>query len=60
MPRHKGKVESGVKHGQNNVVKGRQFTSLTGQNLFLLDWERTAADTRIHGATRKQVIKVFN
>jgi hypothetical protein len=30
------------------------------QNLFLSDWERTVADTRIHGTTRQQVIKVFN
>jgi len=60
MPRHKGKVEAGVKYSQNNAVKGRLFTSLAGQNLFLSDWERTVADTRIHGTTRKQVIKVFN
>jgi hypothetical protein len=60
MPRHKGKVEAGVKYGQNNAVKGRSFTSLAEQNVFLSDWERTVADTRIHGTTRQQVIKVFN
>jgi hypothetical protein len=60
MPRHKGKVEAGVKYGQSNAVKGRVFTSLAEQNLFLSDWERTVADTRIHGTTRQQVIKVFN
>jgi transposase len=60
MPRHKGKVEAGVKYGQNNALKGRSFTSLAEQNLFLSDWERTMADTRIHGTTRQQVIKVFN
>jgi transposase len=60
MPRHKGKVEAGVKYGQNNALKGRKFTSLAEQNLFLSDWERTVADTRIHGTTRRQVIKVFN
>ena len=60
MPRHKGKIEAGVKYGQNNAVKGRQFTSLAEQNIFLSDWERTVADTRIHGTTRRQVIKVFN
>jgi len=60
MPRHKGKVEAGVKYGQNNALKGRSFTSLADQNLFLSDWERTVADTRIHGTTRQQVIKVFN
>jgi transposase len=60
MPHHKGKIEAGVKYGQNNAIKGRQFTSLAEQNLFLADWERTVADTRIHGTTRQQVIKVFN
>jgi hypothetical protein len=60
MPRHKGKIEAGVKYGQNNALKGRVFASLAEQNLFLADWERTVADTRIHGTTRQQVIKVFN
>jgi transposase len=60
MPRHKGKIEAGVKYSQNNALKGRVFTSLAEQNLFLADWERTVADTRIHGTTRQQVIKVFN
>ncbi len=60
MPRHKGKIEAGVKYSQNNALKGRVFNSLAEQNLFLADWERTVADTRIHGTTRQQVIKVFN
>jgi transposase len=59
MPRHKGKVESGVKYAQNNAVAGRTFTSLAEQNLFLAEWERTVADTRIHGTTRQQVGKFF-
>src|SRR6185312_6972857 len=58
-PRHKGKVESGVKYAQNNAVKGRSFESLSAQNSFLLDWEKSVADTRIHGTTRRQVGKVF-
>jgi transposase len=53
MPRHKGKVEAGVKYVQNNALKGRKFNSLAEQNLFLLDWERGVADTRIHGTTKK-------
>ena len=60
MPRHKGKVEAGVKYGQNNALKGRSFESLSAQNLFLLEWESSVADTRIHGTTRQQVGKVFN
>lgn len=59
MPRHKGKVESGVKYAQNNAVAGRTFASLAEQNLFLSQWERTVADTRIHGTTRQQIGKLF-
>ena len=59
MPRHKGKVESGVKYVKNNGLKGRTFASLEEQNQFLTDWERTIADTRIHGTTKRQVIAVF-
>jgi transposase len=59
MPRHKGKVESGVKYAQNNAVKGRSFDSLTAQNSYLSDWEKNVADTRIHGTTRRQVGRLF-
>ena len=59
MPRHKGKVEAGVKYAQNNAVKGRSFASLAAQNLFLSEWEKNTADTRIHGTTRQQVGKLF-
>ena len=58
-PRHKGKIEAGVKYVQSNALKGRSFTSLTEQNRHLLDWETSVADTRIHGTTRKQVGKLF-
>jgi transposase len=60
MPRHKGKIEAGVKFAQNNALKGHSFASLNEQNLFLADWEKSVADTRIHGTTRQQVGKVFN
>jgi transposase len=59
MPRHKGKVGAGVKYAQNNAVKGRSFESLAAQNLFLSEWEKNVADTRIHGTTRRQVGKLF-
>lgn len=58
-PRHKGKVEAGVKYVQNNALKGRTFASLQQQNTFLQEWERTIADTRIHGTTRQQVRRLF-
>jgi transposase len=59
MPRHKGKVEAGVKYAQNSAVKGRSFESLAAHNFFLTEWERNVADTRIHGTTRQQVGKLF-
>ena len=58
-PRHKGKVERGVGYVQGNALKGRTFTTLAEQNEYLLHWESTVADTRIHGTTRKQVQKLF-
>jgi transposase len=60
MPRHKGKVESGVNYGQENALKGRRFDSLSQENLFLSEWESHVADKRIHGTTKRQVGKVFN
>jgi hypothetical protein len=59
MPRHKGKVEAGIKYVQNNALKGRKFTSLDEQQRHLAHWEQTVADTRIHGTTKQQVGKVF-
>lgn len=58
-PRHKGKIESGVKYVKNNALKGRKFTSLEEQNRFLENWEANVADKRIHGTTKRQVAKVF-
>ncbi len=58
-PRHKGKVENGVKYVKNNALKGRRFASLAEENQHLNEWESAVADTRIHGTTRQQVIKLF-
>ena len=55
MPRHKGKVEAGVKYVQDNGLAGKQFAGLGAQNVHLAHWEETVADTRIHGTTRQQV-----
>ena len=59
MPRHKGKVEKSIDYVQSNALKARRFSSLEEQNSFLLNWELTVADTRIHGTTRRQVGKYF-
>ena len=58
-PRHKGKVENGIDYVQENALKGRTFAGLDEQNHFLLDWEQTVADTRLHGTTRRQVGTLF-
>ena len=39
-------------HVKTNALKGRTFASLDEQNRFLQEWERTVADTRIHGTTK--------
>ena len=44
---------------QENALRGRTFASLDEQNHFLLEWERTVADTRLHGTTRQQVAAQF-
>lgn len=58
-PRHKGKVERGVDYVQENALKGRTFESLAEQNAHLDHWEKTIADTRIHGTTKKHVGMAF-
>ena len=59
MPRHKGKVEAGVKYVKNNALKGRTFASLAAEQQHLEHWEATIADTRIHGTTKQQVAQLF-
>lgn len=58
-PQHKGKVESDVGYVKRSALKGREFSSLNEQNRHLAEWEKTVADTRIHGTTRKQVGRHF-
>jgi transposase len=58
-PRHKGKIERGIGYVKNNALKARVFESLVAQNEFLVDWEASVADTRIHGTTKRQVAALF-
>ena len=58
-PQHKGKVERGVAYVKSNALKGLTFTSLAAQNAHLIQWEKTVADTRLHGTTRRQVQSAF-
>jgi transposase len=58
-PRHKGKVEGGVKYVQSNALAGQSFTGLEEQNEHLWRWESQVADLRIHGTTKRQVRTLF-
>jgi transposase len=58
-PEHKGKVESSVKYVKDNGLLARKFSTLAQVNEFLLDWEKTVADQRIHGTTKRQVAELF-
>ena len=59
QPEHKGKIERNIGYLKSNALKGRSFVSLAEQNHFLVHWEQTVADVRIHGTTRKQVAALF-
>ncbi len=59
MPEHKGKTERGIDYLKDNALRGRTFSSLAEENQFLRHWEKTVADVRIHGTTRKQVAALF-
>ena len=58
-PQHKGKIERGICYVRSNALKGRRFASLGAQNLFLAEWEKKVADTRIHGTTRQQIRRLL-
>ena len=58
-PEHKGKIENSVKYVKDNGLLARKFSSLAEVNLFLWDWEKTVADQRIHGTTKRQVAEQF-
>jgi transposase len=58
-PQHKGKVENSVGYVKGNALAGRSFSSVSAENTFLLHWESTVADLRIHGTTKQQVGQLF-
>jgi len=59
VPEHKGKVENSVAYVKENALAGRKFCSLAEVNLTLAHWEKTIADLRIHGTTKRQVAQLF-
>jgi transposase len=59
-PDRKGKVESAVGHAQRTPLKGLRVETLEEAQAYLDRWERTWADTRIHGTTKRQVAVMFS
>jgi len=58
MPEHKGKTEAGIKYTQN-ALTGRKFKSLSEENEYLRNWNKTIAYQRIHGSVKRQVKALF-
>jgi transposase len=58
-PEHKGKTERGVCYLKGNALRGHRFSGLSSENEHLRHWEKSVADRRIHGTTRRQVAAMF-
>lgn len=58
-PDRKGKVESAIGHTQRTPLRGMRFETLEQAQAYLDRWDRTWADTRIHGTTKRQVAAMF-
>jgi transposase len=58
-PQEQGVQERSGGYVKNNALKGRRFESLEELNRHLVQWNRTVAQLRIHGTTRRQVLAHF-
>lgn len=58
-PRHKGKVESGVRYVKRNALKGREFRDDLAANEHLRTWALTTAGQRDHGTTHEAPLARF-
>ena len=58
-PQEQGIQENAGGYVKSNALKGRRFESLEDLNRFLVQWNRTVAQLRIHGTTRRQVLAHF-
>src|SRR5215472_5260975 len=58
-PQEQGVQERSGGYVKDNALKGRRFESLEDLNRFLVQWNRTVAQLRIHGTTRRQVLAHF-
>lgn len=59
-PRHKGKVESGVRYVKRNALAGREFAHLDAMNEYLKKWVMSRAGTRDHGTTHEAPLVRFH
>ncbi len=58
-PRHKGKVESGVRYVKRNALAGREFAHVHAANEYLKSWIMTRAGVRDHGTTHEAPLARF-
>ncbi len=58
-PQEQGVQQNAGGYVKGNALKGRRFESLEEMNRFLVQWNRTVAQLRIHGTTRRQVLAHF-
>jgi transposase len=58
-PRHKGKVERGVRYLRQSFLPGRAFASLAKANAAALRWVLETAGVRVHGTTQEIPLEVF-
>jgi transposase len=58
-PRHKGKVESGVRYVKRNFLAGRDLMTITEANGQLLKWVEGVAGVRSHGTTKERPLDRF-
>jgi hypothetical protein len=58
-PRHKGKVESGVRYVKRNALAGRTFVDLEAANAHLERWVMDVAGHRDHGTTHEAPLARF-
>ena len=59
-PRHKGKVENGVRYVKRNFIAGREFLDIHTANEHLRTWVKERAGTRDHGTTHQAPLHLFN
>jgi len=58
-PRHKGKVEAGVKYVKRSFLAGQSFTSSMAANAAAAQWVEQVAGQRVHGTTHAQPLVRF-